>query len=156
GSSSMTKKTIRSARRLPTAMRDTALASLAPLGAVFRGCAAGRAASVAALCFLLCSCVPALNQQEPREANTQVPEGYGRPGDETNAASQSWRQFFDDPNLLELVELALKNNQELNIAIQEIYIANSEVLARSGEYLPRVGFGAGAGIEKPGRFTSNG
>ena len=45
-----------------------------------------------------------------------------------------------------IVDAALKHNQEHNIAIQESVVANAEVMARRGEYLPKVGFGAGTGV----------
>ncbi len=110
----------------------------------------------AVVLLLVCGCVPALEQQEPRPANTSVPESFGGSGDGTSAASSPWQQFFDDPALVALIDMALENNQELNIAIQEINIANNEVLARSGEYMPRLDFAAGAGLDKVGRYTSQG
>ncbi len=113
--------------------------------------------SAKAVVFLaLCACVPALEQQEPREADKNTPETFGQPGAGESAANKSWREFFTDPVLVALIDTALTNNQELNIALQEIYIANTEVLARSGEYLPNLGVGVGAEIEKPGRYTSKG
>jgi outer membrane protein, multidrug efflux system len=50
----------------------------------------------------------------------------------------------------------LNHNQELNITLQEINIARNEVRARKGEYLPLVNAIAGAGMEKPGRYTTTG
>jgi multidrug efflux system outer membrane protein len=43
------------------------------------------------------------------------------------------------PYLVALIDTALKNNQELNITLQEIEIARNEIRARKGEYLPFVG-----------------
>ncbi|MBK7083820.1 MAG: TolC family protein [Flavobacteriales bacterium] len=68
----------------------------------------------------------------------------------------SWQRFFTDPDLRALIDSALANNQELNIMLQEIAIAQSEVRARKGEYLPFVDIGAAAGVEKVGEFTRNG
>ena len=51
---------------------------------------------------------------------------------------------------------ALQNNQELNITLQEIEIARNEVRARKGEYLPFIGLGASAGVDKVGRYTNIG
>ena len=55
-----------------------------------------------------------------------------------------------------LIDQALVGNQELKILTQEVRIANNEILARQGAYLPFVSFGAGAGLEKPSRFTRDG
>ncbi|MBF9222661.1 TolC family protein [Hymenobacter ruricola] len=78
------------------------------------------------------------------------------PIDSANLARVQWKQFFTDPNLKALIETALQNNQELNITLQEVEIARNEVRARSGEYLPFVGLGARADVEKVGRYTLQG
>lgn len=64
--------------------------------------------------------------------------------------------FFDDPLLVVLINQALSGNQELRILAEEINIANNETYARSGEYLPFVTLGGGAGLEKPSRFSRAG
>ena len=73
-----------------------------------------------------------------------------------SAANQNWKEFFGSPELHALIELALKNNQELNVRLQEIVIAQSEVAARRGEYLPRLRGGVVTGVEKVGGYTSQG
>jgi hypothetical protein len=40
--------------------------------------------------------------------------------------------------------------------ITKDYVAQNEVKARKGEYLPFVGYGAGAEVEKVGEYTRNG
>ena len=72
------------------------------------------------------------------------------------AASISWRHFFSDPYLVYLIETALANNQEFNIAIQDIQIAANEVKERQAEYLPKVGLGAGASYIKPSENSLEG
>ncbi|MGE4234355.1 MAG: TolC family protein [Bacteriovoracia bacterium] len=74
----------------------------------------------------------------------------------TSAALKSWRDFFRDKTLRHLIDLGLKNNQELHILEQEIHIADNEVMARQGEYLPKVGLAAEGGLEKVGEDTSQG
>ncbi|KPE50166.1 TolC family protein [Chryseobacterium indologenes] len=83
------------------------------------------------------------NQEEPQDANN-------------NSGTTPWRQFFTDPNLVSLIETALKNNQELLITLQEIEIAKSGVLAKKGKLSPAVSAGIGAGLKKAGRYTSEG
>ncbi len=73
-----------------------------------------------------------------------------------NSALISWRDFFDDPNLLVLIEEAMVGNQELRILNQDIQIAYNEVSARRGAILPFFTLGAGAGVDKPGLFTREG
>lgn len=88
--------------------------------------------------------------------NTGTPSSFNGSKDSTNSARLNWRTYFSDPDLAALIDSALKNNQELNITMQEIRIARYEVRARKGEYLPFVGAQADAGVEKSGRYTRNG
>lgn len=92
-----------------------------------------------------------------RPENKTVPPHYaGNTNDTVNAAKVKWKSFFTDPYLIALIDTALKNNQEYNIMVQEINIAQNEARVRKGDYLPFVGLGAGAGVEKPGRYTRDG
>lgn len=106
------------------------------------------------VCLALVGCVPAV--KEVREPNRVMPESFGGASQSESSALATWNAMFDDPNLVVLIDQALTNNQELNIATQEIAIANNEVLARSGEYLPSLDIGASAGVERVGRYTSQG
>lgn len=106
-------------------------------------------------CILLVfeGCAPALVQ---KTANNSVPKSYNNAQDATNTAQVSWMKFLTDTNLVALVDAALQNNQELNITLQEIIIAENEVQARKGEYLPFVNLKVGAGAEKVGEYTRDG
>lgn len=106
-------------------------------------------------CILLVieGCAPALVQ---KTANNSVPKSYNNAQDATNTAQVSWMKFLTDTNLVALVDAALQNNQELNITLQEIIIAENEVQARKGEYLPFVNLKVGAGAEKVGEYTREG
>lgn len=92
----------------------------------------------------------------PTTASKQLPESYAQSTDTTNTSTLPWRQYFKDPNLVALIETALQNNQELNIALQEVAIAQNDIRMRKGALLPAVGLRAGAGIEKAARYTSQG
>ena len=105
--------------------------------------------------FLYAGCkAPALIQLP--EAKT-APSSFANNGDSThNSATVQWKQFFADKYLASLIDTALKNNQDLAITLQEIAIAHNEILSRQGAILPRVETGAGIGVEKVGRYTSQG
>ncbi|WP_306566937.1 TolC family protein [Flavobacterium lindanitolerans] len=109
---------------------------------------------VVALCFAVIGCkAPQTIAETPSKP---VPESFGTSKDTTNMSTIKWNQFFKDPNLVELIDTALKNNQELNITLQEIEIAKNDVRVKKGLLLPTVGLRAGAGLEKVGRYTSQG
>ncbi|MGJ8666271.1 MAG: TolC family protein [Patiriisocius sp.] len=100
------------------------------------------------------SCVPT---KAVRNENKTVPEQYqNQKVDTTNTSTLQWKEFFVDQNLVALIDTALVNNQELNIMLQKINVAQNEVKTRTGEYLPFVGLFAGAEVEKVGEFTRNG
>lgn len=104
--------------------------------------------------FALYSCVPT---KKLRTENTAVPELFqNQSGDTLTTASVQWREFFSDPNLISLIDSALVNNQELNIILQRVDMAQNEIKARKGEYLPFINAYAGAGVEKVREFTRNG
>jgi NodT family efflux transporter outer membrane factor (OMF) lipoprotein len=116
-----------------------------------------RSRALAALfAALFGGCIPTLPQGPARAPNTRVPESFGDTSDTSSSARVDWRELFPDPNLVALIDAALANNQELNIAAQEMIVANAEVMARRGEYLPIVSLGAGAGVDRVGRYTSQG
>lgn len=103
-------------------------------------------------------CVPSLQGNDPREPNVKAPDAYagGDASGTTSTAQRKWSELFANADLKELIETALKNNRELNIQLQEIIIAQNEISARKGEYLPKVDGHVGAGIERVGKNTSQG
>lgn len=104
--------------------------------------------------LLVANCkVPALTQLA---APKPVPEMYTSNKDTVTIASLSWKKYFKDAYLTNLIDLALQNNQELMITLQEIEIAKNDIRMRKGALLPFVGIGAGAGVEKVGTYTSQG
>jgi multidrug efflux system outer membrane protein len=116
---------------------------------------------IIALMMQACS-IPLLTT---KKADTTLPEHFDRqanqepsPQNQTqeSAADTNWKSFFDDPQLLALIEIAVANNKEINILMQRISMAANEVEARKGEYKPFVSFGAGIESGKVGKYTRNG
>lgn len=85
-----------------------------------------------------------------------IPDSFVSTKDTTNMASLPWKTFYKDQYLEELINSALQNNQELMITLQEIEIAKNDIRMRKGAILPTVGVSAGVGVEKVGRYTSQG
>jgi multidrug efflux system outer membrane protein len=106
------------------------------------------------ICVALASCkAPAL---APMVENRQVPLSFDTSQDTTNTSSLEWRNFFTDKNLVNLIDTALQNNQELMITLQDISIAKNDIRLRQGQLSPTVDARIGAGVEKVGRYTSQG
>lgn len=104
---------------------------------------------------VLYACVPT---KTLKEESKSLPDQYLKVAstDSMNTATVQWREFFSDSHLIALIDTALVNNQELNIMLQQIDVAQNEVKARKGEYLPSVGLQAGSEVEKVGEYTRNG
>jgi NodT family efflux transporter outer membrane factor (OMF) lipoprotein len=110
--------------------------------------------SVLGICLAIASCkAPAITA---RAENRSVPESYDNKKDTTNMAAIQWRNFFTDKDLVNLIDTALKNNQEVLITLQEVEIARNDIRLRQAPLLPTVGAKAGIGVEKVGRYTSQG
>ncbi|MEI2416064.1 efflux transporter outer membrane subunit [Orrella sp. JC864] len=58
------------------------------------------------------------------------------------ASDIGWRQFFRDPRLQALIELALVNNRDMRIAVQRIEEARAQYGVQRGEQFPSIGVGA--------------
>lgn len=111
------------------------------------------------ICLTVAGCkAPA--PEAPITPSAAVPESFGTTAPtqsaDNNTSALAWKDYFKDQNLVDLIDVALKNNQELNITLQEIEIAKNDIRVKKGLLLPTVGVRAGAGVEKVGRYTSQG
>lgn len=111
-----------------------------------------------AAALLAAGCAPSLADNPSRDVRKDLPSAFpsAAAGQEDSVGKKDWKDFFQSPELQQLIELALKNNQELNVRLQEIVIAQAEVGARRGEYLPRLSAGVNVGVDKVGEETSPG
>src|SRR5690606_21821496 len=53
-------------------------------------------------------------------------------------AQVSWRDFFNDPQLIALIDTALVNNYDMRTALKNIEIANRNLRQNKLEYLPSI------------------
>ncbi|MFQ6602509.1 TolC family protein [Flavobacterium sp. C3NV] len=111
------------------------------------------------ICLTVAGCKAPAPETAPT-TSTPVPESFGTTTQtqdaNNNTSALVWKDYFKDQNLVDLIDVALKNNQELNITLQEIEIAKNDIRVKKGLLLPTVGVRAGAGVEKVGRYTSQG
>ena len=93
----------------------------------------------------------------PKKEDALLPDSFKSAlTDQKNTGIVKWKDFFEDPNLASLIDIAVVNNKEVNMLMQRISVAENEIQARKGAYLPFVNFGAGAGGDKVGAYTRNG
>lgn len=89
-----------------------------------------------------------------RDVSIDLPAQY--PAANADPVNINWNEWFDDPQLIALIDIAIANNQEIAVMLQRINMAANEVYAREGEYLPQVSAGTEAEIGKVGEYTREG
>lgn len=74
----------------------------------------------------------------------------------TGEVPAQWRQFFTDPVLITLIDSALVNNQDMQIAFQKVQRARAGVQYTRGIRLPELGLNLGTGVRRFGDYTIDG
>jgi len=112
----------------------------------------------ATTCMAFAGCnVPKSVQQTENKTTPVAYMTNNESADSTsNSATIAWKTFFTDQNLANLIDTALVHNQELNITLQEIEIARNEIRLKKAPLSPTVEARGGIGVEKVGRYTSQG
>ena len=67
-----------------------------------------------------------------------MPVSFSDVKDTANSASIDWKLYFTDPNLIELIDMALKNNLDLHIALQKMEASKAYVRSSKGALFPNV------------------
>ncbi len=83
-----------------------------------------------------------------------LPAGGVYPGATPSAvapADVAWRDFFVDPRLRQLIELALANNRDLRIAVANVAQSRAQFGARQADLFPTINGGASATFAKASR-----
>lgn len=86
----------------------------------------------------------------------EIPAAFPDRNDKTTIANINWRQYFDDKHLIKLIDTAIGNNIDLQIALQRIEMSRSSVKLANGALLPKVGLNIGGGVQKFGLYTMDG
>ncbi len=85
-----------------------------------------------------------------------APVSFGSQTDSVGIANQNWRVFFNDENLVTLIDTALRQNFDLRIATQRIEQARATFNYSQGFLAPQISAVASAGLDRYGRNTLNG
>jgi multidrug efflux system outer membrane protein len=106
------------------------------------------------LILLIIGCKP--SQKLSRTINRSIPTQYLDKSDTINIASISWRQYFTDKNLVELIDTALINNFDVHIALQRIEKAKAGIQFNKGALMPTIGAVGIPKITRYGLYTMDG
>jgi NodT family efflux transporter outer membrane factor (OMF) lipoprotein len=71
-------------------------------------------------------------------------------------ASLNWREYFTDKHLQKLIDTAVKNNPDLQMALQRIEVSRSSVKLANGALLPQVSLNVGGSVRRFGLYTMDG
>src|SRR5580692_11782299 len=88
-----------------------------------------------AMATLFCACTLEPHYERPA---SPVPPLEGGTSGGTAAADIGWREFFPDPQLQQLIALALANNRDLRVAILNVQSAQAQYRIQRADLFPSV------------------
>lgn len=100
------------------------------------------------------SCKPLETGQTIKQQ--ELPAKYAQTKDTGNIPIARWREFFKDQHLVQLIDSALKNNWDVQIAFQRMQVAQSDVLLSNGVLKPRVDATVTSALRRYGLYTMDG
>lgn len=110
--------------------------------------------AVALLTVLLEGCAPGRNYKRP---DLGVPAQYGATTSaDSSLATQSWKEFFIDETLSQLIDRAVVNNFDLRLAIKRIEASRSYAKQAKAAWLPALSAQASASTNIPSENSLNG
>jgi NodT family efflux transporter outer membrane factor (OMF) lipoprotein len=86
----------------------------------------------------------------------QLPSSYTRPNDSINISMLSWKQFFNDADLIVLLDIAVRNNPDEFMAMQKMKAAEARVNFWNNKMLPDLNAVASGSQRKFGMYTMDG
>ena len=114
--------------------------------------------AVAAVALSGCSLIPDYRRPEAPVAQA-YPQGpaYAQGSTGSAVADLGWREFFRDPQLQRLIEVALDNNRDLRVAALNVEAFRAQYRIQRAELFPQVGIDA-SGLRQrlPGDLSGTG
>lgn len=86
----------------------------------------------------------------------EIPAAFHNQKKSATIAGIKWRQYFSDVLLQKLIDTALSNNMDLQMALQRIEMLRSSVKLANGALLPQVGLNVGGSVRRFGLYTMDG
>jgi multidrug efflux system outer membrane protein len=86
----------------------------------------------------------------------EMPASFKNQKSSASIAGVKWRQYFADVRLQKLIDTAISNNIDLQIALQRIEMSRSSVKLANGALLPKVSLNVGGSVRRFGLYTMDG
>jgi len=109
-----------------------------------------------------CTTMAPKYSQPAAPVSTAWPVGPAYPAESAKPAQKPlaeipWREFFVDPQLQKLIELSLKNNRDLRVALLNIERSRAQYQIQRADLLPKIDATAGANFQRTAEdFSSSG
>ncbi|MEB0060089.1 efflux transporter outer membrane subunit [Variovorax sp. LG9.2] len=107
---------------------------------------------IATAAVLLAGCSLAPKYERPAAPVATVFPGDPAQPSGLSAASVPWREFFTDPRLTKLIDLALANNRDLRVSALNIEQARAQFRIQRAALFPAVGVAASGSRSRPNPF----
>jgi NodT family efflux transporter outer membrane factor (OMF) lipoprotein len=113
--------------------------------------------SILAISILVCLIGCRLAEKVAEPDLTKMPQKYiASVEPSTNNAMLSWREYFTDSLLISYIDLSLKNNLDLKMALQRVSMAGANLSISKGALLPTLSAVTTAGQQRFGEYTMDG
>jgi outer membrane protein, multidrug efflux system len=113
--------------------------------------------SILAISIVVCLTGCRLAEKVAEPDLTKMPEKYiASVEPSTNNAMLSWREYFTDSLLISYIDLSLKNNLDLKMALQRVRMAGANLSISKGALLPTLSAVTTAGQQRFGEYTMDG
>lgn len=97
-----------------------------------------------------------IKQNLPEHKPVNIPQQFSVKTDTVSTKLATMNEFFADPALAALIDTALKNNFDLQVAIQNVELARAGVRFTQGIDMPDLSAALSAGARKFGNYTIDG
>lgn len=101
--------------------------------------------------LFLCACKSLNTNLSIQEK--KIPITFSNNNDSSTVAITNWRNYFNDSLLIELIDTAIANNLDFQIALQRIELAKSGMQFAKGQLFPFLSVNAAAGSTKYAKYT---
>lgn len=109
---------------------------------------------ILSFCLVATGCVAPRLKQPMIDAS--IPNAYDALSDTANDGKQPWKMIYKDPLLVRIIDSCVQRNWDVRDAIQNMRVADAEIIQRKGASAPFVTGGASAGFAKFGEYTMDG
>lgn len=108
------------------------------------------------VCVLLLPAACTVPKKTMEQNQQALPPTFTGGRDTATAADLAVSRFFSDTNLVRLIDMAMHDNPDINIALKRVLAARANIRYAKSALWPQLSIAASGGVEKYGDYTMNG